>query len=587
MARTERRSSPRRPGAVRRDALHIGIAALLLSGTVPFWPAPLGAQQDSTIRALQYGDPRNGNLYVSFLDVTLRGGAEPRIFRAYQSLSPFCGMFGCGWASDYETFLEVEGDGSVVAHEFGGGATTVFRAPAASTRAVDAMVEQITAAARRTGSVAADSVIAYQTMLRESASIRSSEWRRFVKRGDLVPPAVPVGAQFRALTPYGVDDITRTATGYQRAIADGSRQWFDADGRLTALTDAAGHRIDITRTPTGRLESVRDDLGRTLRVSTDTGGRVLRVDADSGRYAAYRYDQRGDLVWTRDTDGIVITHAYDNWHYLTRIGSADGTDVQIEYYPFSMNARVRRVTDESGRTAAYTYRWTRSDSLEYVVDIAVLGRPRAGAAIRDTISRRQHVYEERRTSGGERWMYRIAETVDGQTESTVYDEECGMPLQLVRGADTTTRTLDGRCRVSTRVTAAGSDSLDYDATDRIAYFSHLPRGGGARIEGRYRYDEAGRVTGITAGTAQVTVAYDTAGRVVRATADDGELTISRDERGRPITLRHSRFGGATIVYGGDGTPTVTPTEGTDIAVFRAYRSRLVLLGSPAGLSVDF
>jgi uncharacterized protein RhaS with RHS repeats len=162
-----------------------------------------------------------------------------------------------------------------------------------------------------------------------------------------------------------------------------------------------------------------------------------------------------------------------------------------------------------------------------------------------------------------------------------------MPLQLVRGADTTTRTLDGRCRVSTRITASGSDSLDYDATDRITYFAHVPRGAGPRLDARYTYDAAGRVTGIVAGAAAVAIEYDAAGRLVRARAEDGELTIGRDERGRPITLRHSRFGGATIAYAADGTPTVTPTDGTDIAAFRAYRSRLVSLGSPAGLSVDF
>jgi YD repeat-containing protein len=451
------------------------------------------------------------------------------------------------------------------------------------------MVEQITAAARKSGIVAADSVIAYQTMLRESASIRSSEWRRFVKRGAIVPPAVAVGTTLRALTPYGVDDLTRTPSGYERAIADGSRQLFDDQGRMTGQIDAAGHRIDLARTPRGRLLRIRDDLGRTLRVTTDTGGRVLRVDADSGRYAAYRYDKRGDLVWTRDTDGIVITHAYDSWHYLTRIGNTDGKDVLIAYYPVSMNARVRRVTDEAGRTAAYTYRWTRADSLEYIVDIAVLARARAGSAVRDTISRRQHVYEERRKSNGERWMYRIAETVDGRTESTVYDEECGMPLQLVRGSDTTTRTLDGRCRVSTRTTAARADSLGYDSKDRIAFLSSLPRGGGARIETQYAYDSTGQVSGvtITSGNEVMVLAYDSAGQLRRVTDTDGELTIARDGSGRPTTLSHSKFGGATIAYAADGAPTVTPTAGADIAAFRAFRGRLVALSAPAGLTVDF
>ena len=54
------------------------------------------------------------------------------------------------------------------------------------------------------------------------------------------------------------------------------------------------------------------------------------------------------------------------------------------------------------------------------------------------------------------------------------------------------------------------------------------------------------------------LAYDTTGHLLRATAADGELTIQRDGRGRPTTLSHTTFGGATIAYAADGTPTVTP-----------------------------
>lgn len=562
---------------MRRFVMPNAARLVAVASAMSLSPMAMARGQEARHPVLQYGDPRNGNVYAAFLDLELPGGAAPRIYRAYQSLSPFCGLFGCGWSSDYETYLAVEGDGSVVAHEWGGGTATPYRASAASARSVDDMVSQIATAARAAHLVGADSLIAYQSLLKENASFRATEWKRLVRLKKVVPPAVPVGTHLRAVTPFGVDELERTTAGYLRTLADGTRQSFDNDGRLTKIELHGGHRLELSRDATHRLASIRDDAGRSIVLKLDANGRVRRATSGA-RYAAYRYDARGDLIYTRDMDGVVITHAYDHWHYLTKIANADGSGVHVAYYPISMNARVRRVTNEKGISAAYAYRWTRADSLEYVVTIALVRSAAAsapvseapvavarGTSVSDTLSREEYRYEERRRSNGERWMYRISETIGGRVKSTTYDEECGVPIIEERGGETVTRTLDARCRVA----------------------SFASRGEGHEaLEASYQYDTDGRLTIVAAADDEVHLTFDPKGRLLRAEGR-AQLTVSRDSAGRPETIKHSTAGSVTIAYGSDGTSSVTAAAGTDREALRAYTRRLAALLAPAGVELDF
>ncbi|MGH9604944.1 MAG: DUF6531 domain-containing protein [Terracidiphilus sp.] len=46
----------------------------------------------------------------------LPGGFEPKTERVYNSKTGFKRMLGYGWGTDYEVYLETEGDGSVLVH---------------------------------------------------------------------------------------------------------------------------------------------------------------------------------------------------------------------------------------------------------------------------------------------------------------------------------------------------------------------------------------------------------------------------------------------------------------------------------------
>src|SRR5436305_14800211 len=65
---------------------------------------------------------KNGNFFIGYTDIVYPGGFEPKIERVYNSKTGFKGMFGVGWGNEYEVNLTVSADGSVVVHEYGGGA---------------------------------------------------------------------------------------------------------------------------------------------------------------------------------------------------------------------------------------------------------------------------------------------------------------------------------------------------------------------------------------------------------------------------------------------------------------------------------
>jgi hypothetical protein len=97
---------------------------------------------------------KNGNFFIGYTDIVFSGGVEPRVERVYNSKSPFnWGMFGWGWGSEYEVYLNIQPDQSVIAHEYGGGAQNRFVPKGFSPKDLEKGVDQIVQAAKSSGLV--------------------------------------------------------------------------------------------------------------------------------------------------------------------------------------------------------------------------------------------------------------------------------------------------------------------------------------------------------------------------------------------------------------------------------------------------
>ncbi|MDR3630014.1 MAG: DUF6531 domain-containing protein, partial [Desulfocapsaceae bacterium] len=161
--------------------------------------------------------------------------------------------------------------------------------------------------------------------------------------------------------------------GYQLIQADRATRTYDAQGRLTAITQRNGTGITCTWTG-AQLSAVTDTLGRMLTftyannkltgVATpagnftftyDSNSNLIRVTRPDGTFRVYEYTDARDihnLTGIVDEAGIRIqTITYDSSDRVVGSTLADGKDkVTIAY----LSAQTRVITDALGNVSTYT-----------------------------------------------------------------------------------------------------------------------------------------------------------------------------------------------------------------------------------------
>jgi hypothetical protein len=127
---------------------------------------------------------KNGNFFTGSTDIQYPGGFEMKIERVYNSKMAFKGWFGNGWGTESEAYLQLGGDGSLTAHEYGGGASNVFVPPAMSSAEIEGAADTIVAAAADQGDVTGEAPrAAYKAKLVNDAMFRSDEWQKYIGKG--------------------------------------------------------------------------------------------------------------------------------------------------------------------------------------------------------------------------------------------------------------------------------------------------------------------------------------------------------------------------------------------------------------------
>ena len=149
--------------------------------------------------------------------------------------------------------------------------------------------------------------------------------------------------QLARYTEFGYDEYNRLANVFYPG-GDFEDYYWDKNGNLTAMVDAAGKTITRAYDPLNRLEfltqpgelktryvyDAHDNLTRvidaaehqTVYTYNDLGDRVAEDSPDSG-LTVYTYDAAGNLVSKTDANQITVTYAYDALNRLTSIDYPD------------------------------------------------------------------------------------------------------------------------------------------------------------------------------------------------------------------------------------------------------------------------
>lgn len=524
---------------------------------------------------------KNGNYYITYTDVILKGRHDLEIERTYNSRAGHMGMFGIGWGSDFEVRLEIPGDGTVVLHENGSGRRNTFHPPALSLREIEQSVDAIMLANEQVETYRDD---AHRQETREKllrdAELRAQSWTSHVRNGRLPPRHIAAGTVYRSQS-MGQQRLLRTHDGYQR-IKGSETEEFNADGKLVRVSFNDGTSFYVYRDPQGHIARIVSSDGQELRFHMNDNGTVARIDSSKGLSTFYEYDGK-DLVRAHDSNGDSFNYRYDHNHNLIAIGYGDGTQRVITYTGHSQF--VRAVSKRSGETTWYNYGTTyrRPDGEAYFTEVTRVSP--SGRSLTN-----KYEYWIAYTQGGGSYTQRIRTTVRGIVTDTTYDAN-GTPTSIQRGRQDTQFEYDERGRLTLKTDGDMVIRLSYnDAVNKIAKVVKHPIGNPSDVRTyEYEYDANGNLTKASSSDGRaIALSYNEQGQIVRTESQDQIMSFVYNDIGKPIVISIEGVGSINVSYDANGEIEKVDSDGGHRIALQVTQSFQTLLSlvKPAGVNLN-
>jgi len=250
---------------------------------------------------------------------------------------------------------------------------------------------------------------------------------------------------------------------------------FDADGRLTRLTDANGGLTRLRYDAYGNLASLTDPVGNTTQWMYDSQNRVTQETDALGASRYFTYGAAGDLVRYTDRNGRVRQFEYDSDHHVT--SETWYTDTADAGAHQNAQNTIQCEYDSAGRIVS------ESDDFSSVI----------------------YVYNE-----AGQILSTTQSSVDGPTVTLHYQyDTCGRRTQMAATIDGTADFVDdygydelGRVVSVTEHGVAGGNAvaekrieLAYNEDGQLASIDRY-QDGQLAVEGDYSYDGDGRLVGL-------------------------------------------------------------------------------------------
>jgi RHS repeat-associated protein len=281
-----------------------------------WWDASGGGALSTKDSLCPCGDPvssRSGELYETIIDLSLPGRAGIDSTRTYSSTKIGTeGLLGWGWTTPWESHVVAAPDLSWAAVVQENSSTVTFPGDG-------------------TGSFTAPEGV-FATLTRDASS---GAWS-FVRALD---------------NSFG----------------------FDADGRLSSITDRNGESTSLAWTDTDLTIDAAD--GRQLSYELNAAGRATSLSGPGGRTVGFHRDTDGNLDTVTDARGFDWTYGYDSAHRMTSLTTPLQESTVTHYdaygrvdsqtnprqgvtsfsYDLSYTTATTRVTDPAGVVTDYAY----------------------------------------------------------------------------------------------------------------------------------------------------------------------------------------------------------------------------------------
>jgi YD repeat-containing protein len=538
---------------VRRRALAISYIACFAVLVSMLRPAP------SFAAGRTYTVTRFGDLNLLNIDITTTGVLGMSIERTYNSFDNANeGIFGNGWSAIYETYLKVQDDGSIMVHEWGGGAPNRFTPKTSSLRPQKEIFDEIVRAAGETGEFGSDADRqTYLAWLGQDDN-EEDEWEHFSSLGLVKPQDPAIGATFFSGR-FGAEFITRVPEGYQRETKENGQtvfEAFDKSGRLTRIWNANHDYVALSYdTKTGQLQEMVDNSGDRFTFWFKNGF-VSRIEDSHGNQLIYQYS-KSDLQ-SVNLNGKTTRYYYDSEDRLVAIKYLAGTSMQMKY---NQDGLASYVQDTDGTVTTYTYTTTKTQTSE-TSTIEANTRDPSGKTHQKTD---QYFY----TYDDPSWyLSKWVDTTDGVTWSATYDHDLN-ELTYTTEKGTTSYAYDQLDRLTVETTPTGTVlTWSYDpATGKVATIVTTEKGSVSTEH--FEYDPKGNlVHAYDTGGLDFTLSYDPYGRPASVTSGTLQLSFeyANNQTSNPTTVVLGGVGAVSISYNADGTVDSARSSGGDVVV---------------------
>jgi len=518
---------------------------------------------------------KNGNFYISYTDIIVPGGGHDlKVVRTYNSRATEKGWFGFGWGSDYETYLTVSADGSVVVHENGSGALTRFTPKAAVDPA--AAAEKIIDAMRKKTTVSDKVAANLKKKLMGDAEIRQAYARKFDVKAKLAAGTVLYS------NTRGLQQVHKTKKGFKRVYNDGKTEFFNGSGKLTKIKDKNGYIVSFQYEKGGVLKSIKDSQAKQLFFAWYPDGKIKEVWSVGDKKVFYKY-KGDDLIETKDIAGNIFKYNYDGQHNMVGIDYADGSKKTINYD--KKTQFVTEIVDRNKESTEYEYGANPKNPDFHYWTVVTKKTPNGKAA------KNKYEYEIKTRPDGSQYTYRILTEINGFKTETIYSECCSLPLKITRGNHVTTFEYNKKGLLTSKTSTKG----DFVKLEYHKKFNKITRVVNNKGWTNFEYDKKGNLSKATnAKGKSVLLIYDRKGRITKmvdydkGTKKKRTLTFKYNALGKPVEIAMSKVGKINVAYDNYGEiKKVESKSGHKMAlqVTQAFQSLLSIV-KPAGVNLN-
>ena len=563
------------------DSLNYTVCDILhscASATVYFFVIGDGENAGPTSCNARVGYPvnvTNGNMYLQQSDFSLPGsGSAINITRTYNSMIQTVGLFGRGWSTNYDESIWVY-DNYLLRLNMPDGRAVYF----ARTNTSGPFTSETPGFY---GQVIKNANNSFTVIFKDGRVHQFNAAGRVVSLSDL--------------------NNNQTVLGY------------DANARLTTITDPFGRVLTITPDSLGRVLAISDTLGNIATYSYGASNELLTVTyPDNSKYQFVYATINGKLLLTTVKDAlnnILEAHQYDSQGraftserhggvelYTLSFFSATQTDVtdalgHVTKYFFDKSKGRNVVTKVEGVCScgnAQTQLWTYDEQLNVTAMTNALNQTTTYTydangnrlTSTDTLGTTSYTYN------GFGQVLTRADTMGGVITNT-FDAKGNLLTSKDPLNNTTTLTYDARGRILTATDARGkATTFTYTSGNLTRRTDPLNN------QTNYAYDARGRLTSMTDALNQTTsYGYDSAGRVNRVTYPGSSfVTFAYDLAGRRASFTDAR--NYTTIYAYDNayrltseTSAASQTTGYGYNLMSRLTSRTDALGRVTNFEYD-